>query len=290
MKAKKRLWLSCQKSKMKRFNLSDSWYKHAAQNEEVWEIENPGVEPWEIGSFHNGFIQNSYRELNMSFSELLRCGNVEETKKFMSTLTNGYQVFNPFSDPIQIDEGSTTDSKLKAMQFTKSMFDGKSVLDLGCNLGVFSFIALNFGAKKVTAYESEQHFYTTAMEIMREYENRFPHYRERLKFVLQNLRSLPPLEKSDVIMANSIIHWFFTGENPVTMEQVAKWFHDHCNEAVYFEGCISAAEPVMKTFKVDINNLNEKLFYDEMSKYFHINFVGRPSYNSSRVVLRMLKK
>lgn len=223
-------------------------------------------------------------------STALSSGNESEIKKLMSKYTNGYQIYNPFVDPIVLEPGGTTESKEKIFQFSRSDFEGKSVSDLGCNLGAFSFIALNKGAVKVHAYEMSADFKNFLDLVAGNYGKIFPQYFDSLKVTQLNLKTLPKIEQTDVLLSIAIIHWFFVFNQSVTMADVAKWFNDTCNEAVYFEGCVTADEPIMKTYGVDILRFNEKLFMDEMSKYFTVKILGRPSYNPNRLTAKLYKK
>lgn len=223
-------------------------------------------------------------------SEVLRTGNVAELKRIMSFVTNGYQVYNPFVNPIGVEPGSTTDSKIQAMKYEPSMFQGKTVSDLGCNLGVFSLLALDYGASKVIGYELEENFKKFCEAIKNEHELRFPQHQGKAKIIQGNLNKLPKIEKTDVLLVHSIIHWFFVFNRKVTMEDIAKWLHSSCNEAVYFEGCITAQEPVMKKYGVDVQRFNDKVFFEEVEKLFTVEMIGRPSYNKQRIVARLYKK
>jgi len=211
-----------------------------------------------------------------------------QIKSIMAAETNGYQVYNPFVDPIALEPGGTTESKEKLYQFSRKDFEGKSVSDLGCNLGAFSFLALNYGASRVIAYEHESKFKNFLDLLFHNYQGIFPQYYGKLETVQLNLNTLPKIPKTDIVMANSIIHWLFVFNDKITMAEVATWLAEF--DAVYFEGCVTADEPIMKEYKVDINRFSENIFMREMLKHFTAVVMGRPSYNPNRLVAKFYKK
>ncbi len=68
------------------------------------------------------------------------------------------------------------------------------------------------------------------------------------------------------------------------------WLRDNVNYALYFEGCVTADETIMKQHKVDLKTYNEKLFLDELAAVFSkVDFVGHCSYNPQRIVVARLQ-
>lgn len=225
-----------------------------------------------------------------AIKESLEKNSLKEIQTHMDAATNGYQIFNPFQDPIEPETGGTTDSKLKIFNFKKEDFENKTVSDLGCNLGAFSFLAINNGAKKTISYEVDPNFKKFLDLLINDYTFRFPYYAYKMDTVEINLNTLPKLIKTDVVLCIAIIHWFFALDKTMTLEKVAKWLSDMCGETLFFEGCVTASEPVMQQYKVDVQRYNEKALLDAMSKYFDYTILGRPKYNPNRLVAKFTKK
>jgi hypothetical protein len=91
-------------------------------------------------------------------------------------------------------------------------------------------------------------------------------------------------------VANSILHWFFIHGPKVSLREVFGWLRDNLDQALYFEGCVTADEDIMKQHKVSYDVFNEKLFLGELAAVFpKVDFVGRCSYNPKRIVVRAYK-
>lgn len=220
----------------------------------------------------------------------LEARNVSALQQWMVAYTVNYQAFNPFSNPVTPLPASLTRRKADDLRYMPHEFRDKTVADLGCNLGFFSFLALDYGAKSVVGYDHLQDIVDCCNGFREVHEKEHPQYKGKLSFQCLDLR-LPSIPTYDVLIVHSLIHWFFVSNPEVTMEQVAAWLHTHCNEAVYFEGCVDASEPVMIQNKVDRARYNETLFFQVMRRFFpRVDFKRRMQYNPQRVAVRFYKR
>lgn len=213
-----------------------------------------------------------------------------DTYKFtMKYITSGgYQIYDPFTYPVEPDPESTCFSKLEDLEWKDDEFKGKTVSDLACSLGFFTFIALSKGAKSVVGYDAYQHIIKFAQEMQKIQEDKFPETKGKIEFIEQDLSNLPELPKTDIVVCNAIVHWLIIKGK--SLEDCLLWLHKTCNEAVYFEGCIDAKEEVMQKYGVTEDKLNPKLFDSLCRKIFgKVKYISIPKYNSMRVVVRLYK-
>jgi hypothetical protein len=203
----------------------------------------------------------------------------------------GYQVFDTGYFPPVAAPGSICQKKLGDLKWRPEDFAGRTVLELGSQLGFFGFTALSFGARRVVGLDLNPRFVAEANKIAIHYKALCGWETDRIRFrthAIEVGESYP--ESPDVIVANSIVHWFFIHGRKVTLREVFGWLRDNVNFALYFEGCVTADETIMRQHKVDIGIYNERLFLDELAAVFSkVDFVGRCSYNPKRIVVRAYK-
>jgi SAM-dependent methyltransferase len=211
--------------------------------------------------------------------------NLENLKKYMKDLSGGYQIYNPFTFPIE-PEGLVL-SKLNNLNYKTEDFFEKSVTDLGCCLGFFSFYTYSYlGASKVTGYDSNHKY----LEWNKKVKDNNPEVYKNISFVHKDLTRLPEIEKNDIIMAHAIIHWLFIMNEKISLREVIQWLYDNCNYAVYLEGCIDANDPTMIKFSIDESRITKESFIEEASKVFSkVDLIGEMDYCKTRVILRLFK-
>ena len=83
-------------------------------------------------------------------------------------------------------------------------FRGKSVLELGCNTGMYLLYAKQAGAEYVMGIDIDNTFLTTAKDI-------FTSFKYDGNFIQGNAEEFYPIRKFDVVMCPMILHWM---ENP----------------------------------------------------------------------------
>jgi hypothetical protein len=224
-----------------------------------------------------------------------RDGTVKErllSQAEMKKITaGGYQVFDTAYFPPIPAAGSICQQKLGDLKWRPEDFAGRSVLEIGSQLGFFGFTALALGARRVVGLDLNPRFVSEANKIAVHYKAMCGWESDRARFRTHSIdvgETFP--ENPDIIVANSIVHWFFIHGRKVTLREVFTWLRDNVNYALYFEGCVTADETIMKQHKVDIKTYNEKLFLDELAAVFSkVDFVGRCSYNPLRIVVRAYK-
>jgi len=214
--------------------------------------------------------------------------HLEELKKYMKELSGGYQIYNKFTFPIT-PEGLVL-SKLKNLNYKMEDFYQKTVTDLGCCLGFFSFYSSFLGAKKVIGYDYNSDYLDFNNTVL-EYDSlNSNNYKNKVFFFKKSLTELPELEKNDIILAHSIIHWLIILNENISYKDVIKWLFDNCNYAVYIEGCLDADDSTMKRYSITKERINLNSFIDESKKIFSkVDIIGNMDYCDTRVILRMFK-
>jgi tetratricopeptide (TPR) repeat protein/SAM-dependent methyltransferase len=104
-----------------------------------------------------------------------------------------------------------TSSRIKESGLLEFDFIGKSVLDIGCNLGLFSLIAAQRGARKVTGIDVTEEFITASNEALQTFWNNLDeeqHGNIDVSFQRANFSDLDPARfRSDVVLCYEVIHW-----------------------------------------------------------------------------------
>jgi hypothetical protein len=118
-----------------------------------------------------------------------------------------------------VDGKRKTDYRVDKMGLQHIVFTNKSILDVGCNLGMMLHYSRSKGATKFTGYDLPN-----IIEVAREFAN----YQKvfNIDFYAQDLRQEPPKEKADIV--------FFLAMNQYL--GFPKWLGELTNEICFFEG------------------------------------------------------
>lgn len=213
------------------------------------------------------------------------------TQEKMRALTaGGYQVYTAEQFPPIPLPGSTCHSKLSDLKWQREHFNRRSVLEVGSQLGFFSFIAAGLGASSVVGIDINNRFVEEANKIALNYVAQ-----GKLESNLVRFRTdaIEPCNKivitPEIIILSSVLHWWIIHTH-VPLEEIVQWMYNSCSFAVYFEGCVSASETVMVDHGVAADRISEDKFLNCCATIFSsIEFVGRCTYNDARIVVRLYK-
>ncbi len=214
--------------------------------------------------------------------------DIASLKKIMHKETSaGYQVFDLSKLPVTPEPASLVSKKMASLKYSRNLFDGKTVTDLGCSLGFFSFYAVSQGAT-VKGYDFKELYIAMNKAAAQKYTEWFPETKDRISFERQDLSCLPELPVSDVVLSNSVVHWFIMKGVPLT--NILDWLKNICSEAVLYEGPVTAKEKVMVDHKVPEEALTMDLMMAEAGARFQkVEVIGTTTYNPERYVLRLWK-
>lgn len=235
--------------------------------------------------------QSAFRE----YYEIARAGTDPKLigeAEMREITAGGYQVFDATKFPPVPNPKSICGQKLNDLRWTESDFQGRSALEIGCQLGFFTFTALAKGATEVVGFDLNPRFATEANKIAFNYKKNVCGWDEdRAKFAT---RRFAPGEdiglKPDILITNSIVHWWVIQNPDKSIEEIMDWLRLSANYAVYFEGCVTAEEPIMQQNGVSVERFNESLFLDVCKGLFSdVEFIGRCSYDKRRIVARLYR-
>jgi hypothetical protein len=210
----------------------------------------------------------------------------------MKRLTaGGYQVFETGVYPPVPVTASICQMKLADLRWSVQDFSGMTVAEIGSQLGFFSFIAESLGASEIVGMDTNPQFVAEANKFAVHYKRICEWPDDRIMFRTQMMRVGEPLAvRPDIIIASSIIHWFIIQNRGISIEDVLCWLRDNCNHALYFEGCVTASEKIMKDNGIPLERYDEGRFLKACSSVFgRCEVVGRCSYNEQRLVARLYK-
>ncbi|MEX0828468.1 MAG: class I SAM-dependent methyltransferase [Haliea sp.] len=210
----------------------------------------------------------------------------------MKRLTaGGYQVFDTAVFPPVPIKGSIAERKLEDLQWADSDFAGMTVAEIGSQLGFFGFIAASLGARQVIGVDINPRFVAEANKFAVHFKRMCNWHDDKVMFRTQLIEVGVPLpEKPDIIVANSIVHWFIIQNANHSIDDILCWLRDNCNFAVYFEGCVTASEKIMQDHGIPLQRYSEERFLAACERLFsRVEIVGRCSYNNQRIVARLYK-
>lgn len=210
------------------------------------------------------------------------------TRKIMHRETSaGYQVYDFNNWPVAADTASLCYRKFGDLQYSRTMFEHKTVMDIGCSMGFFSILAATHGATSVIGYDQKELYVEMNNRLARWYRNKFEEVGP-ISFVRKDLSTLPALEPTDVVICNSLIHWFVM--KGVELGKIMEWLASLAKEAVYFEGTVSAKEKVMVDHNVPEEAMTQEFFEAEARKHFVKLEMWQTTYNPERFVYRLWKR
>jgi hypothetical protein len=214
--------------------------------------------------------------------------NAAEMRKITA---GGYQMFDcSFFPPIP-EKNSIAARKLADLKWSQDEFNDMRVMEIGSQLGFFAFHALASGASMAVGIEQNPQFAREANKIALHYKSLCRWKSDLVCFKNSTIMPDDAIPgKPDIIIANSIVHWWVLRDGAVTVTNILRWLAEGCTYGVYFEGCVDASEPIMAQHGVSAERFNEPDFLDACSRVFaRVNVIGRCSYNEKRIVVRLLK-
>ena len=126
--------------------------------------------------------------------KLFKLENSEKYKEWLSN-QDWYQTIH-LKNGLVTQGKLNTDSRLK--WFDQFDFSGKSVLDIGCNSGQYSFHAKNLGAQKVTGIDvNEKRIYQAKMLALNEDLD--------VDFHLAGIEQVPHFGKFDFVICIAVV-------------------------------------------------------------------------------------
>lgn len=163
----------------------------------------------------------------------------------------GYQHFKIDTERNQlIPLGRKTKAKLLA-EFLRSVIPGKTVLDLGCDKGYFSYLAADLGASKVIANDVNArslNYASILFKIMK---------KQNVEVVLGNLAGKNI--QCDWVLALAVIHQLHLGIN-----ESLTLIHNYCKEGAVIEFCDDYRNTFGKTWNVDYFCAASRLVFSEV--------------------------
>jgi len=124
-------------------------------------------------------------------------------KKDNNLIITGYQNFciDNKKNLFPLDERLKLKS-LKIGALIKNLLQiGTTLNDIGCNSGFFSLLAHNIGYKKINSVDHDEEYINILKRILQEHRfNIIPFHRKSSDF----------LEKADITIALSLIHWIYS--------------------------------------------------------------------------------
>lgn len=169
------------------------WYGFKFTYADYARLDNTLGNKWV--DFQGAFFYLNYeRRLKKRYEELTKWnGNIYQNSDF----STGYRD----SERLEFISQSLIDTPVFGSPETSKLFEGKNVLDVGCNGGLFSRLALKFGAKRVTAIDK--------LEVItgaREYNNYKGYW--NIDYIEKDIENPDEIPDSEVIIYMSVYRYF----------------------------------------------------------------------------------
>ena len=215
----------------------------------------------------------------------------------MSKLTTGispdYQKFELDADGFVSAPGDRMKAKLKAIPLPD--LAGKSVLDVGCDFGFWSFLAANKGASAVVGIDRNRPVNGEAVDLIKlnsQVAERFPAL-ENCDFQNWNIgKQWPDIGRFDVVFMFSLYHHIF--ENCGDHASIWFWLWTQCADGgvVLWENPVSMEDGVAKAHISDDKKNLYTLYNIQVAAdpYFTAEYIGPALHEPHRQVWRFKKK
>lgn len=181
--------------------------------------------------------------------------------------------------------------KMAAIPFPD--FTGKSVLDVGCDHGFWSFTAARSGAAKVVGLDRNREVRgkgLTNLVAQNEAIARHDHTLGTCTFQKINLgKEWKSFGRFDVVLVMSVYHHIF--EQCGDHGAVWFWLWKHCAQELLFEGPVDDTDPVVKA---NVTQHRAEFTHDKIfaaaGVYFDVEYIGPALHEPTRFVYRLKPK
>jgi SAM-dependent methyltransferase len=155
-----------------------------------------------------------------------------------------------------------TECRLRELGWTREEFLDQTVLDIGCNSGTLSILALQLGAKHVKAIDPT----ATSVEAFSKVLER--HRRLNVTLQCADLSRLDPSENiADIVLFMEVMHWAV--DQGMTIAQIMERLWLMTRTTLYLEFPWSVHEPSIRTqTKLTEDTYSASLVLEELGKAF----------------------
>lgn len=176
--------------------------------------------------------------------------------------------------------GPRMNKKIEAIPFPK--MEGKTVLDIGCDYGQFSFLCASWGAKVLGLDRNRDVRGVGHVDLIETNRANAQAHGFNCEFENINLgKQWREFGKFDFVLCMSMYHHFF--EQCGDHRPIWFWLWRHCREAVIWENPVDYADKVV-TMNVKREGYNRKAIIDAASVYFNIKYIGAANHEPHRHV------
>jgi SAM-dependent methyltransferase len=182
--------------------------------------------------------------------------------------------------------------KLEALKNVLPNFEDKTVLDVGCDFGFWSFKAAMEGGQ-VLGLDRSRHVRGLGPIDLIDLNNETAIERDlKARFLTFNLgKQWWDFGKYDIVLLMSLYHHIYqnTGGNH---ESIWFWLSKHVNQELIWENPVDTTDPVAKR-NIDPQyhaNYTEEKIKEVALKYFHITYEGPAIHEPHRVVWILVPK
>ena len=162
-----------------------------------------------------------------------------------------------------IPSNNATFIRLMELGWTSKEFEGKSVLDIGCNTGALSIYALSLGASKVKAIDVQDPLLDFFSQVVN--THKLAILVEKKGFNQLSTNS----DSADIVLLMEVLHWLI--DQGATVRDSIKKLASLANEAIYIETPWDINEPsIAAKGKLTSQEYNMDLIISELTKYFAV--------------------
>ncbi len=192
-------------------------------------------------------------------------------------------------DPITLKPlNQHTAMRLQEVRLQQFDFRARSVLDIGCHLGLLSFTAARNGAASVLGVDVTPEFIAGANENLEKFA---AHNEEgsRLRFEIAGFDKLDPaIHRSDLVLCFEVLHWLTLQGIPIS-SSIQKLRQLTKSDLVFeFPWDITESSIAVRE-QLTEDDYNPELIFRELTKYFSfVRVMGFMDYMQSTDAKRVL--
>lgn len=172
--------------------------------------------------------------------------------------TCAYERYDPKT---LIPQNAETFVRLQELGWSREDFEGRSVLDIGCNSGLLTIYALRLGAARVTALDVQPALVEFVSKVVQAHT--LPVTVARTAF-----KDLEPATfKTDIVLFMEVLHWAVS--QGLELRDVIRRLAELTGEILYIEFPWSVDEPsIQKQTKLTAATYSADAVLDELTRYF----------------------
>jgi 2-polyprenyl-3-methyl-5-hydroxy-6-metoxy-1,4-benzoquinol methylase len=156
-----------------------------------------------------------------------------------------------------------TEYRLRQLGWTRDEFEGRTVLDVGCNLGALSVLAAQLGASSIVSIDPNREFVDDFTKVV----TKHPHLNVHVS--CRTLSDLDPnVDAADIVLFMEVLHWAVA--QGASIPSIVRNLWELTREVLFIEFPWSIDEPSIRSQTQLTQDIYSADFvFEELDRAFH---------------------